>query len=95
MIAQKTTNQATPYLTTLTGILLDYLTTTIGLNMGFQETNLLYHPATALLIFWGTLTLINKTIPQKNIITITQTLLTVTTFLAPLNNTLLITRILR
>lgn len=42
-----------PFLISLCGIASDYITTQIGLSLGFYELNPQYHPLKALLLFWG------------------------------------------
>jgi len=58
--------RATPFALSLGGVLSDYVTTTMGLGLGFYETHPQYHPVSALLIFWGAITLLTLTLPKKN-----------------------------
>ena len=41
-----------PFLISLVGVLVDYVTTTVGLGLGFYEIHPEYHPVLALTIFW-------------------------------------------
>ncbi|MCJ7632136.1 hypothetical protein MUP77_07045 [Candidatus Bathyarchaeota archaeon] len=84
-----------PYLLSFVGILLDYLTTTIGLSLGLHETNALYHPVLALIIFWGMLTFLNLTLPKKGLWNISKNMLVLASFLGAFNNIYVITSVFR
>ena len=85
------TGMLLPYLIALVGVLSDYLTTNIGLGMGFTETNLSYNPVYALTIFWSMLTVLKLTLPTNRVGNITRNILASVSFLGALNNTLVIT----
>lgn len=53
-----------PFVISLGFVLLDYLTTTIGLSRGFYETHSNYSPINALLIFWGAIALLSFSLPK-------------------------------
>ena len=78
-----------PFLLALGGVLSDYVTTTIGLGMGFYETNPEYHPVNALMIFWGAIALLSLTFPRKHW-TLGANGLALTSYLGAINNTLVI-----
>ena len=84
------TSALTPFLISLAGIVADYLTTRIGLGLGFYETHTQYHPILALTIFWGALTLLTLTLPKGKTWKITKNLLASISFLGFVNNTLVI-----
>ena len=54
-----------PFLVSLLGVVLDYLTTCIGLSRGFYETHLQYSPVLALMIFWGALSILFLALPKE------------------------------
>ena len=84
---------ALPFLISLAGIMADYLTTSIGLGLGFYETHPQYHPLYALAIFWGSLTLLTLTLPKRRFWEASKNILASASFLGSLNNTLVIFRI--
>jgi len=55
-----------PFVLSLGGVLSDYMTTVIGLSLGFCESHPHYHPIFALLIFWGVITSLTLTVPKRN-----------------------------
>ena len=79
-----------PFLISLAGIIADYLTTRIGLNLGFYETHLQYQPTYALIIFWSALTLLTLTLPKDKFWGMMKNALASVTFLGFINNTLVI-----
>ena len=79
-----------PFLVSLCGVVSDYITTRIGLSLGFYETHPQYHPVLALLIFWGAITLLTATMPKKKIWMSAVYGLAVVSFLGAINNTLVI-----
>ena len=90
MFLKNTVGNISPFLISLAGIIADYLTTRIGLNLGFYETHLQYQPAYALIIFWGSLTLLTLTLPKGEFWKMTKNALASVTFLGAINNTLVI-----
>jgi hypothetical protein len=54
-----------PFVLALAGIILDYVTTIVGLSMGFYETNPQYNPVWALICFWGSLTVLTLSLPRE------------------------------
>jgi len=84
-----------PYLISLGGVLLDYLTTTIGLGLGLNETNAPYNPILAITIFWGMLALLNLTLPKKGLWAISKHVLVLASFFGAFNNILIITSVVR
>ena len=79
-----------PFLLALGGILLDYVTTTLGLSMGFAEAYLRYNPLWAFLYFEGALAILVVGLPRKKPWTYCITGFALTTYLAPFNNLLVI-----
>ena len=79
-----------PFLISLSGIIADYITTRIGLGLGFYETHLQYHPAYALIIFWGALALLTFTLPKSKFWGTTKYVIASASFLGAVNNTLVI-----
>ncbi|MFH0749284.1 MAG: hypothetical protein V1915_05165 [Candidatus Bathyarchaeota archaeon] len=84
---------ALPFFISLIGVLADYVTTTVGLNLGFYETHPQYHPAWALLIFWGCLTVLTLTFPKRRFWEMTKNAIASASFLGSVNNTLVIFKI--
>ncbi|MDQ1279622.1 MAG: hypothetical protein QG670_884 [Thermoproteota archaeon] len=82
-----------PYLVSLLGVLFDYLTTTIGLGLGFNETNLSYNPLLAIAFFWGIITFLNLTLVKGRFLTVSKDVIVLASFLGVVNNTLVITGI--
>lgn len=80
----------TPFLISLSGILLDYWTTTIGLSMGFVETHPEYHPLKALAIFWGAITILTAILPKTKMWRLSINLLATLPYLGAINNMLVI-----
>ena len=54
-----------PFLLALYGVLSDYVTTTVGLRMGFHEACPQYHPVGSLLTFWGSIAILTLALPRK------------------------------
>jgi hypothetical protein len=79
-----------PFLISLLGVITDYLTTTIGLNLGFYETHPKYHPVFALAIFWGGLSLLTLILPRKRFWEMSKNIFASASFLGAVNNTLVI-----
>lgn len=80
----------TPFLISLVGIVTDYLTTRIGLGLGFHEVHSQYHPGLALAIFWSALTLLTLTLPKGRIWRLSKNILASVSLLGFINNTLVI-----
>ena len=79
-----------PFLVSLGGVVSDYITTRIGLSMGFYETHSQYHPVSALLIFWGALTVLALTLPRKKSWNLCLHGLALASYLGAVNNILVI-----
>lgn len=79
-----------PFILSLGGVLSDYLTTTIGLGLGFYETHPAYHPFKALLIFWGAITVLTLLLPREKPWRISINGIALASYLGALNNTLVI-----
>ena len=57
--------RTSPFLQVLGGVLSDYVTTTMGLSMGFCETNLEYNPVVSLLVFFAATAILTLAVPRK------------------------------
>lgn len=79
-----------PFLLALGGVILDYVTTTIGLSMGFFETNPQYHPVWALVVLWGAIVILVLTVPKKRSWIVAANGLALSSYLGVANNTLVI-----
>ena len=79
-----------PFLVSLSGILLDYWTTCVGLSMGFIETHPEYHPLKALAIFWGAIAVLTATLPKTRKWMISINALGSLSYLGAINNILVI-----
>lgn len=79
-----------PFVISLAGIVADLITTRIGLGMGFYETHLQYQPIYALMIFWGTLTILTLALPKGKFCATAKNVLASAAFLGSVNNTLVI-----
>jgi len=79
-----------PFVLSLGGVVLDYVTTSLGLNLGFYETHPDYHPLNALLIFWGAIILLNLVLPKDKMWKLSVNSLALASYLGAVNNTLVI-----
>jgi len=79
-----------PYLISLVGVLSDYLTTTLGLDLGFYESNPFFNTLLAVAIFWGTLAFLNLMLPKGKVWTVSKDIFVLVSFLGAINNTLVI-----
>ncbi|MCK4952790.1 hypothetical protein KAS14_03315 [Candidatus Bathyarchaeota archaeon] len=79
-----------PFLVALCGTVSDYITTKMGLSLGFYETHTQYHPVLALLIFWGAITLLTATLPKKRFWHLSVNGLASASYLGAINNILVI-----
>jgi len=79
-----------PFLLSLGGVLSDYLTTRIGLSLGFYEIHPHYNPILALLIFWGAVVLLTVTLPKRRFWNFSVNGLASVSYLGAINNTLVI-----
>lgn len=90
MITKKT-GILLPYLVCLVGILSDYLTTTIGLGLGFYETNA-FHPISAIATFWGALGILSLSqTPKSQLYGMSKNVVVLASFIGVVNNILVIT----
>ena len=79
-----------PFLLALGGIISDYVSTTIGLNMGLYETNPQYHPVWALLYFWGIMIMFTLLISKRKVRMLSLYGLAIASYLGIVNNALVI-----
>lgn len=90
MLDQHTIKNVRPFIISLIGIIADYVTTTIGLGLGFYETHPQQNPFYAIIIFWSALILLTLTLPKTRFWEATKNILASASFLGSLNNTLVI-----
>jgi hypothetical protein len=84
-----------PFLLALCGVILDYVFTTMGLTMGFYEMNPQYHPAWALLYFWGIMVMFALFMPKRKIRMLSLYGLSAVSYMGVLNNALVILGLFR
>ena len=77
-----------PFLLTLGGVVSDYVTTTLGLGLGFYESQPNYHPLLALLVFWGITAILVLLLPKERPWRMSINTLMLTSYLGAVNNTL-------
>jgi hypothetical protein len=53
-----------PYTFATLGVATDFASTQLGLIRGFRETNILYSPIPALIVFWTILTVASLALPR-------------------------------
>lgn len=78
-----------PFAISALGVLLDVLTTVIGLSKGYYETHPNYNPIWALLIFWS-LIAVTRFLPRNRFVTVFTLVLSTAPFLGAINNSLVI-----
>jgi hypothetical protein len=83
-------NRFVPFLLTLGGVFSDYITTNIGLGLGYYESQPNYHPLTALLVFWGMTAVLILLLPRERSWRISINTLMLTSYLGAVNNALVI-----
>jgi len=86
----RTIKRLLPFILSLGGVLSDYLTTTIGLGLGFYETHPAYHPLNALVVFWGIITVLTLLLPRERLWTMSINGIAVVSYLGAVNNSLVI-----
>jgi hypothetical protein len=77
------------YFSSLCGAALDFFTTTIGLNLGFVEGNLNYHPVWAFLFYTSAIVIFHLTLSEK-IRKVGFAILVLLSFVAAVSNALVI-----
>jgi len=81
--------EAIPFAIAAIGVLLDALTTVVGLSMGFYESHPNYNPILALAIFWS-LIAVTRILPRTRFIRLFTVMLSTLPFLGVINNSLVI-----
>ena len=76
---------------TLLGVVSDWITTQIGLGMGYYETHPMYNPVLALVISWASILILLKTLPMGKIWDYVIYFIISWSFLGAINNILVIT----
>lgn len=79
-----------PFLISLIGVSADYITTLVGLSLGFYETHTNYHPILALTIFWGSSALLTLALPKSEVWNKSKIILASISYLGAANNVLVI-----
>jgi hypothetical protein len=79
-----------PFILSLNGVLLDYLTTIIGSSFGFHEFHAAYHPLNALSIFWGAIAVLTLLLPKKRPWTTSINGIALVSYAGMINNVLVI-----
>ena len=79
-----------PFILSSGGVLLDYLTTTIGLNLGFQESCQGYHPLKALFVFWGIIAGLSLVLPREKKWEISINAVSLLSYVGAVNNLLVL-----
>jgi hypothetical protein len=74
----------------LLGVVSDWITTQVGLGMGYYETHLMYHPVLALAIFWAAIIILLTVLPRGGRWDYAIYFLASWSFLGAANNTLVI-----
>ena len=67
-----------------------YVTTTIDFSMGFSETNPQYHLVSALLVFWGAVSVLTLVLPKKRTWIVVANGLALSSYIGVTNNALVI-----
>lgn len=79
-----------PFFLAFCGVLSDYLTTILGLGMGFCEACPNYHPVYALAAFSGSIALLTLAVPRKKPWNLCSIGLALSSYLGTANNILVI-----
>ncbi len=79
-----------PFVLAIGGVILDYVSTGIGLGMGFYEIHPQYSPLWALLCFLGALTVLTLTLPEGKVWRLAKNGLALASYLGFVNNMLVI-----
>jgi hypothetical protein len=82
--------RAIPFVLSLIGVSSDYVTTKLGLSLGFYETHPHYNPLLALLIFWGAIALLSTLLPREKLWDMSINGLASASYLGTANNVLVI-----
>jgi hypothetical protein len=79
-----------PFVIAMTGVLLDYVTTTIGVSVGFREAHPQYHPVWGVIIFSLALVLLTLSLPRRKWWSRCITGVALCSYLGPVNNALVL-----
>jgi hypothetical protein len=74
----------------LLGVVSDWVTTQVGLGMGYYETHLMYSPIIALAIFWTAIIVLSAVLPKGKQWSYAICFIAFWSFLGAVNNTLVI-----
>ena len=76
------------------GVMSDYLTTIVGLGMGFSESNPAYNPVVSLLVFFAVTAILTLTVPRKRPWNLSFYAIGVASYLGAINNVLVMSGLL-
>ena len=79
-----------PFVHVLGGVISDYLTTIIGLGMGFCEMNPKYNPVLSLLVFLGITAMLTLIVPRKKPWILSLNGIAIASYLGAINNAMVI-----
>jgi len=79
-----------PFFMALGGIILDFISTVIGLGMGFCESNSQYNPVWALIVYVGAIMILYLTCSQSKFWKLGAYIVALTSYIGVINNTLTI-----
>ena len=83
-----------PFLPVLGGVISDYVTTVIGLGMGFCESNPEYNPVVSLLIFFAVTTILTLAVPRNRPWNLSFYVIGAASYLGAINNVLVMSGLL-
>jgi hypothetical protein len=78
------------YIVAFIGVSLDFVTTMIGLNLGFHEAHAQYHPLIALAFFWTVIFVVETALSKHKVNKYPSIIFAVFTFIGAVHNTLVI-----
>lgn len=79
-----------PFLLTLGGVFSDYITTNMGLGLGYYESQPNYNPLLALVVFWGITAVLVLLLPEERPWRMSINTLMLSSYLGAVNNALVI-----
>jgi hypothetical protein len=83
-------NHIIPFLLVIGGIVSDYLTSHVGLSMGFYEVHPQYHPLWGFTVFFSVITVLTVLLPRHKLGRFSTIGVALLSYLGTINNTLLI-----
>lgn len=83
-----------PFLQVLGGVISDYLTTAVGLGMGFCESNPEYNPVVSLLVFFAIIAVLTLAVPRNRPWNLSFYVIGAASYLGAVNNVLVMSGLL-